>query len=127
MDYSTLRIFSCPAYNLVNSQKRNKLKFKFKNCIFIGFTKRVKDFILWDPEKRSAFTSRDVIFDEKSMLQEKSETEDKAQGGASNSSADTQEKKVEFLESPKRPEGLEDDSSIQIETNRKLLKSNVDH
>jgi len=81
VDYSTLQIFNCPAYSLVDSQKRNKLESKSKKCIFIGFTKRVKDFILWDPEKRSAFTSRDVIFDEKSILREKSETEDKAQGG----------------------------------------------
>jgi len=37
--------------------------------------------------------------------------EDKIQGGASDSSADTQEKKIEFSESPKRPEGSEEDSS----------------
>ena len=36
---------------------------------------------------------------------------DKAQGGASDNLADTQEKEVEFSESPKRPEGLEEDSS----------------
>ena len=40
----------------------------------------------------SAFTSRDVVFDEEAMLQDKSETKDKAQGGASDSSTDTQEK-----------------------------------
>jgi len=122
VDYSTLWIFSCLTYNLVDSQKRNKLEFKSKKCIFIGFTKGVKRFRLWDPEKRSAFTSRDVIFDEKSMLQEESETEDKAQGGAS----DTQEKKVEFSESPKRPEGSEKDFSDQMEMNRRLIKSNLD-
>jgi len=38
-----------------------------------------------------------MIFDEDSMLREKSEAEDKAQGGASDSSAaDTQKKGVEF-------------------------------
>jgi len=52
-----------------------------------------------------------VVFDDESMLQEKLETEDKAQGGASDSSADTQEKEVEFSESPKRIEGSEKDSS----------------
>jgi len=57
------------------------------------------------------FTSRDVVFDEESMFQEKSETEDRAQGETSDSSTDTQEKKVEFLESPKRLEGSEEDSS----------------
>jgi len=52
-----------------------------------------------------------VVFDEESMLQEKSEMEDKTQGGASNSLVDTQEKEVKFSESPKRPEGSEEDSS----------------
>ena len=61
--------------------------------------------------KMSAFTSKDAVFDEELMLQEKSETEDKVQGGASDSSADTQRKEVKFLESPKRPDGSEEDSS----------------
>ena len=52
-----------------------------------------------------------MVFDEESMLREKSETEDKAQGAASDSSADTQEKEVEFSESPKRSEGSEEYSS----------------
>ena len=80
MDYSTLRIFGCQAYSLVDSQKRNKLESKSKKCIFIGFTKGVKGFRLWDPEKKSTFTSRDMVFDEDSMLQEKSEMEDTGQG-----------------------------------------------
>ena len=109
MNYSTLWIFSCPTYSLVDSQKRNKLEPKSKKCIFIGFTKGVRDFRLSDPETRSTFTSRNVVFDEESMLQNKSETEDKAQGGDSDSSADTQEKGVEFSKSPKTPEGSEDD------------------
>ena len=45
------------------------------------------------------------------MLQEQSETEDKTQGGTSDSSIDTQEKGVEFWNKPKRPEGSEEDSS----------------
>jgi len=64
VDYSTLWIFGCPVYNLVDSQKRNKLESKSKKCIFNGFTKGVKGFRLWDPEKRKDFTSRDMIFDE---------------------------------------------------------------
>ena len=111
MDYSTLQIFSCLPYSLIDSQKTNKLESKSKKCIFIGFNKGVKSFRLWDPKTKSSFTSRDVIFDKESMLQEKSETEDIAQGGASESSPDTQENEVEFSESPKRPEGLEKDSS----------------
>jgi len=68
---------------LVDSQKRNKLESKSKKCIFIRFTKRVKGFRLWDPKTRSDFTTRDVIFNEESMLEDKSNTEDKEQGGAS--------------------------------------------
>ena len=68
-----------------------------------------------------------MVFDEESMFQEKSETEDKTQGGASYSStADTQEKGVEFSDSLKRPEGSKRTPQIQIETNRRLLKSNLD-
>ena len=53
-----------------------------------------------------------MIFDKDSILREQSETEDKAQGEASNSLApDTQKKGVEFSDSPKRPEGLGKDSS----------------
>jgi len=54
----------------------------------------------------SAFTNRDVVFDEKS------ETEDKAQSGASDSSADTQEKEFKFSKSPKRPVGSEEYSDL---------------
>ena len=68
MDYAILWIFGCPTYNLVDSQKKNKLEFKSKKCIFIGFIEGVNGFRLWDPEKRSAFTSVDVVFDEESML-----------------------------------------------------------
>ena len=46
VNYSTLQIFNFPVYSLVDSQKRNKLEFKSKKCIFIGFIKRVKDFRL---------------------------------------------------------------------------------
>jgi len=92
VNYSTLWIFGCPTYSLVDSQKRYKLESKSKKCLFIRFTKGVKGFRLWDPEKRSAFTSRDVVFDKELILRKKSETEDKVQGGASDSSADTQKK-----------------------------------
>ena len=75
----------------------------------------------------SAFTSRDVVFDEDSMLREKLEMEDKAQGGASDSStADTQKKGVKFLDNPKGLKGQKWTPQIQMETNRRLLKSNLD-
>jgi len=59
-----------------------------------------------------------------------SKTEDKAQGGASDVSTDSQSKEFEFSDDPNNPVGLDEDFSDSVETGRKLLKSNmcnVDH
>ena len=111
MDYLILRIFGCPTYNLVASQKRNKLESNSNKCYFIDFTKGTNTYRLWDPEKKSAFVSRDVAFDEESMLQEKLKTEDMAQGGASDSSADSLSKEFEFSDDPNKLVGSNEDSS----------------
>ena len=66
--------------------------------------------MLWDP-KKSVFVSRDVIFNEESMLQEKSKTEDKVQGGTSNSSADSQSEEFEFLDDLNKLVGSDENSS----------------
>jgi len=68
-----------------------------------------------------------VIFDKESILQDKSETEDKAQGNAFDNSADNQKKRVEFLESPKRPEGSEEDFSDSDGDERRLLKNSLNY
>ena len=109
--FSTLQIFICPVYSLVDNQKRNKLELKSKKCTFIKFTKRSKGFRFWDPETRSNFTNRDVVFDEESILQERSEMKDKAQCGTLDSSADSQAKKVEFSDGLKKPDASDEDSS----------------
>ena len=46
-----------------------------------------------------------MAFNEESILQKKLKTEDKAYGETSDNSADIQKKRVEFSESPKKPEG----------------------
>jgi len=51
-----------------------------------------------------------VIFEEP-MLQKKSKTKDKAQGGASDSFADSQRKEFEFSDDPSKPVELDEDSS----------------
>ena len=58
------------------------------------------------------------------MLQEKSETEDKTQCGASNSSADTQEKGVEFSKSLKRTDRSEENFSDSVEDEQEATHSN---
>ena len=67
-----------------------------------------------------------MVFDEELMLRENSETEDKAQGGVSDSSTDTQKKGVEISESLKGLKGQKRTPQIQMEMNRRLLKSNLD-
>ena len=57
----------------------------------------------------SAFVSRD-IFDEDSILQAKSKTEDKAQNGASDSSTVSQRKEFEFSDDPNKPLRSNEDS-----------------
>ena len=69
VDYSHLRVFGCPAYMHISSEERSKLDAKSKQCIFLGYQKGVKGFKLWDPKANKVVISRDVVFDEKAMLQ----------------------------------------------------------
>ena len=64
-----------------------------------------------------------MIFDEGSMLQEKSKMEDKAQGEASDSSVNSQSKKFEFLDDPNKSAGS-DENSLDSDGDTKVLKSN---
>ncbi|KAH9752435.1 hypothetical protein KPL71_014676 [Citrus sinensis] len=64
-DYDSLRIFGCPAYYLV---KDGKLDPRARKAIFVGFKSRVKIFKLWDLEDKKFVCSRDVTFDEASMM-----------------------------------------------------------
>ncbi|KAE8669591.1 hypothetical protein F3Y22_tig00112230pilonHSYRG00138 [Hibiscus syriacus] len=43
-------------------------------CIFLGYKKGVKGFKFWDPVAKKVVISRDVVFDEQSMLQQKQDT-----------------------------------------------------
>ncbi|KAH9750986.1 hypothetical protein KPL71_014098 [Citrus sinensis] len=64
-DYDSLRIFGCPAYYHV---KDGKLDPRAKKAIFVGFKGGVKGFKLWDLEDKKFVCSRDVTFDEVSMM-----------------------------------------------------------
>ena len=73
----------------------------------------------------SDFTNRDVVFDEESMLQDKSETVNKVQGGALEV---RQTLKKRELSSQRALKGLmgQKMTHIQMETKIRLLKSNLD-
>ena len=84
VDYSGLRVFGCPAYMHISGDERSKLDPKSKQCIFLGFEKGVKGYKLWDPLARKVVISRDVIFDEKSMLEITQEEKKQIQTDCSN-------------------------------------------
>ncbi|KAH9753489.1 Integrase catalytic domain-containing protein [Citrus sinensis] len=64
-DYDSLRVFGCPAYYHV---KDGKLDPRARKVIFVGFKGGVKGFKLWDLEDKKFVCSRDVTFDEASMM-----------------------------------------------------------
>ena len=59
-----LRIFGCIAYAHVPDQKRKKLDDKSEKCIFTGYDKRNKAYMLYNPLMKKLIISRDVEFDE---------------------------------------------------------------
>jgi len=87
-----------------------------------------QSFKFWYLEIRSAFTSRDMVFDEELMLQEKSEMEDKKRKVELQTVRQTlRKRKLSFQKALK---GLKDQKrtpQIQMEANKTLLKSNLNH
>ena len=68
VDYSNLRTFGCSTYVHVHKQECSKLDPKSNPCLFMSFKEGVKGYKLWDPVQKKMFVSRDVIFDEKPLL-----------------------------------------------------------
>ncbi|KAH9762567.1 hypothetical protein KPL70_000851 [Citrus sinensis] len=64
-DYDSLRIFGCPTYYHV---KNGKLDHRARKAIFMRFKGGVKGLKLWDLENKKFVCSRDVTFDEASMM-----------------------------------------------------------
>ncbi|KAH9657298.1 Integrase catalytic domain-containing protein [Citrus sinensis] len=73
-DLSNLRIFSSPTYAHI---KQGKLESRAIKGIFIGYPEGVKEYRIWfsDGKPSRVIVSRDVIFYEDAMLQQKVETE----------------------------------------------------
>jgi hypothetical protein len=72
-DYSFLKTFGCPGYCHVND---GKLEPRSKKCIFLGYADGVKGYRLWclDPKSPKFIVSREVVFDEFTMLHHKKES-----------------------------------------------------
>ena len=43
IDYFGLRVFGCPTYVHISNEERSNLDAKSRQCIFLGYQKRVKD------------------------------------------------------------------------------------
>ncbi|KAE8707195.1 putative ribonuclease H protein [Hibiscus syriacus] len=69
--FDHLQIFGCPAYVHVPADERSKLDAKSEESIFLGYKTGVKGFKFWDPIAKKIVISRDVVFDEQLMLQQK--------------------------------------------------------
>ena len=63
-----MKIFGCDSYALIHRNQHSKLDPKLKCCVFVGYDYSVKGYRLWDPSSRKIVISRDVTFDEYSLL-----------------------------------------------------------
>ena len=93
VDYSGLRVFDCLAYVHIPSEERSKLDPKSKQRVFLGYGKGVKGYKFWDPMGNKAVISRDVVFDENSMLKS---TQGKKQQVPESKNSDKQVVQVEL-------------------------------
>ena len=73
-DYAILKVFGCPAYYHV---MEGKLEPRAKKGIFVGYGRGVKGFRIWSPSKGKVILSRDVTFNEKSLLRPQTAAESK--------------------------------------------------
>ena len=64
-DYSNLKAFGCTAYYHVSE---GKLEPRAKKGVFVGYGDGVKGFRIWSPAEKRVIMSRNVVFDESSLL-----------------------------------------------------------
>ena len=81
-DYSNLRIFGCPAYARV---KTDKLEPRAVKCILVGYASGVKGYRLWctDQDSPRFIISRDVTFHEDALLESRKQVERTEVGSSS--------------------------------------------
>jgi len=66
-DIQHLRIFGCDAYALIKDHQ-HKFAPKAEKCIFIGYSTESKAYRLWNKDKKWVIISRDVKFNESSVI-----------------------------------------------------------
>ncbi|MCO5569932.1 hypothetical protein L7F22_023646 [Adiantum nelumboides] len=58
------RVFGCSAFVHIPKEKRQKLDFKSRKLLFLGYSAESDAYRLYDPDTRTTTVSRDVVFDE---------------------------------------------------------------
>ncbi|MCO5571578.1 hypothetical protein L7F22_025322 [Adiantum nelumboides] len=61
---SHFRVFGCLAFVHIPKEKRQKLDFKSRKLLFLGYSAESDAYRLYDPDTRTTTVSRDVVFDE---------------------------------------------------------------
>jgi len=82
------------------SSKKEQARVQVKEVLLHQFHQRNQGIGLWVSKKKSAFISRNVVFNEDSILQAKSKMEDKTQCKASDSSTISTERSLSFQMTP---------------------------
>ncbi|KAG8484084.1 hypothetical protein CXB51_023049 [Gossypium anomalum] len=72
-DYDSLHVFGSTAYYHV---KESKLNPRAKKALFVGITDGVKGYCLWCPDTMKIIFSKDVTFDESTMMKNKDSQKD---------------------------------------------------
>ncbi|KAH9742736.1 hypothetical protein KPL70_003051 [Citrus sinensis] len=111
-DYNSLHVFSSTAFY---HAKESKLDPRAKKVLFMGITGGVKGYRLWCPITKKIIFSRDVTFDESTMLKQKDSQED------DKTSSTLQQ--VEFEKVKVDPAGVDemDSDSPSIENDKEVL------
>ncbi|KAF3660487.1 hypothetical protein FXO38_12137 [Capsicum annuum] len=79
VDYDSLHVFGSTTYYHV---KESKLNPRAKKAIFMGITSGVKGYRLWCPETRKVIFSRDITFDESTMMKKDADEDTKVTNSA---------------------------------------------
>src|SRR5579871_1894156 len=68
LPYTTYE-FSDVAYTFIPDEKRTKLDWKSRKCIFLGYSGS-NQYRIWDPEQKKLHFTKDVIFDESNIIKD---------------------------------------------------------
>ena len=67
-NYMSLRVFRCACWPNLRPYNKHKLDFRSKQCAFLGYSSQHKGFKCLDISEGRVYISRDVVFDEQSIL-----------------------------------------------------------